>query len=277
VASPSAPPGGRGVQSIETGGRLLSVLAAQAESMMLRDLAAAAGLAPAQAHAYLVSLRKIGLVERAPASARYQLGPFALRLGLARMHVSDPIRLASDGIDALAAEMDMLVSLTVWSNRGPTVVKLREGPSEVPANLQVGRTVPLVASTAGRLFVAYAPPEEVRPLLRRELAAESLPINGAMLTLADLEAGAARVRERGYVATHDKPALGISAISMPVFGADGRIELAVTAMGRSKAVDLAPNSLQIGTLRRFVNGLSARLGFKPAGMEAADFVPALQP
>jgi len=41
------------VQSIETGGRLLSVLAAQAESMMLRDLAAAAGLAPAQAHAYL--------------------------------------------------------------------------------------------------------------------------------------------------------------------------------------------------------------------------------
>lgn len=264
MASPSAPVGGRGVQSIETGGRLLSVLAAQAGSMMLRDLAAAAGLAPAQAHAYLVSLRKIGLVERAPASTRYQLGPFALRLGLARMRVSDPIRLASDGIDALAAEMEMLISLTVWSDQGATVVKVREGPSEVPANLQVGRTVPLVASAAGRLFVAYAPPEEVRPLLRRELTADDVPMDGAVLTLADLEAGAARVRQRGYVATRDKPAPGVSAISMPVFGADGRIELAVTATGRNAAVDLAPDSRQLEALRRFVEKVSARIGFKPA-------------
>ncbi len=262
--------GGRGVQSIETGGRLLSVLAAQAGSMMLRDLAAAAGLAPAQAHAYLVSLRKVGLVERAPASARYQLGPFALRLGLARMHVSDPIRLASDGIDALAAELEMLISLTVWSHQGPTVVKVREGPSEVPANLQVGRTVSLVTSAAGRLFVAYAPPEEMRPLLRRELATGDVPMDGAVLTLADLEAGAARVRQRGYIATRDKPAPGISAISMPVLGAAGGIELAVTAIGRNGAVDLAPDSLQIETLRHFVEQVSARIGFKPAGSKAEE-------
>jgi len=238
------------------------VLAEQAGSMMLRDLAAAAGLPPAQAHAYLVSLRKIGLVERAPASARYQLGPFALRIGLARMHISDPIRLASDGIGALAAELGMLVSLTVWGGQGAIVVKVREGPSEVPANLQVGRTVSLVASAAGRLFLAYAPSEKVRPLLRRELSADS-PVDGAVLTLADLEAGAVRVRQRGYVATRDKPAPGVSAISMPILGADGQIEVAVTAVGRNEAVDLAPDSPQIEVLRRFVRQVSAQIGFKP--------------
>jgi len=50
----------RGVQSIEVGGRLLECMAATAQPLMLREIAAGAQVTPAQAHAYLVSFRKIG-------------------------------------------------------------------------------------------------------------------------------------------------------------------------------------------------------------------------
>jgi DNA-binding IclR family transcriptional regulator len=73
----------RGIQSIEIGGRLLRVLADAIQPMMLGGLADAAGMPPGQAHAYLVSFRKMQLVEQDGVSGRYRLGPFALRLGLA--------------------------------------------------------------------------------------------------------------------------------------------------------------------------------------------------
>ena len=72
----------RGVQSIEVGGRILAVMVKATQPMMLRDLAIQAKITPAQAHAYLVSFRKIGIVEQDVATGRYRLGGFALQLGL---------------------------------------------------------------------------------------------------------------------------------------------------------------------------------------------------
>jgi DNA-binding IclR family transcriptional regulator len=56
---------GRGVQSVVVGGRLLAVMASAGRPLMLRDIAAGANVTPAQAHAYLVSFRKLDLVEQA--------------------------------------------------------------------------------------------------------------------------------------------------------------------------------------------------------------------
>src|SRR5579859_5672383 len=77
-------PTGRGVQSVEVAGRILSVLADSNRPMMLRDIADATAMPPGQAHPYIVSFRKIGLVEQDAASGLYRLGWFALHLGLAR-------------------------------------------------------------------------------------------------------------------------------------------------------------------------------------------------
>ena len=79
--APPAALSGRGVQSVEVAGRILSVLADSTRPMMLRDIADATGMPPGQAHPYIVSFRKIGLVEQDGASGLYRLGWFALHLG----------------------------------------------------------------------------------------------------------------------------------------------------------------------------------------------------
>src|SRR3978361_911608 len=93
---------GRGVQSVEVGGRLLAVMASAGRALMLRDISGGAKVTPAQAHAYLVSFRKIGLVEQDRASGLYKLGPFALQLGLARLRSLDAFRLTGNAVVDLA-------------------------------------------------------------------------------------------------------------------------------------------------------------------------------
>ena len=68
----------RGIQSIDVGGRLLQALTRSDGAMMLKDLAEAADMPPAKAHAYLVSFCKLGLMEQDAVTGRYDLGPLAL-------------------------------------------------------------------------------------------------------------------------------------------------------------------------------------------------------
>ena len=85
----------RGIQSIEVGGELLRALARSGEPMMLRDLAREAGMAPAKAHPYLVSFSRIGLIEQAQTTGRYEIGALALELGLVNLRRLSPVRIAT--------------------------------------------------------------------------------------------------------------------------------------------------------------------------------------
>ena len=51
-----------GIQSVEVGFALLDALARAPGPLMLRDLAAAAGMSAAKAHRYLVSFQRLQLV-----------------------------------------------------------------------------------------------------------------------------------------------------------------------------------------------------------------------
>ena len=87
-----------GIQSVEVGFELLSALSQATGALMLRDLAAAAGMSAAKAHRYLVSFQRMGLVMQYPVSTRYDLGPAALRLGLASLSRLDAVKLARERI-----------------------------------------------------------------------------------------------------------------------------------------------------------------------------------
>src|ERR1700733_16306068 len=84
----------QGVQSIEVGGRILQALARAPRPQMLRDLAAAAGMPAAKAHRYLVSFARMGLVEQQADTGLYDLGSFALELGLGALARLEPVTLA---------------------------------------------------------------------------------------------------------------------------------------------------------------------------------------
>src|SRR3569832_902371 len=83
-----------GIQSVEVGFSLLEALSRADGPLMLRDLAAAAGMSAAKAHRYLVSFQRLQLVVQDDSSTRYDLGPSALKLGLASLSRLDAVRLA---------------------------------------------------------------------------------------------------------------------------------------------------------------------------------------
>ena len=119
----------RGIGSVEVGGQLLRVLTEADGPMMLRDLAASAGMTAAKAHPYMVSYMRLGLVEQDRASGRYELGPLALQMGLASMRRLNPVRVATEAI----AELVLRINQTVAYRYGAITVRRLSGSRKAPA------------------------------------------------------------------------------------------------------------------------------------------------
>jgi DNA-binding IclR family transcriptional regulator len=176
---------------------LLQALAASPRAMMLRDLAAAADMSPAKAHRYLVSFQRLGAVTQDAVSQRYDLGPFALQLGLAGLNRLDPVRKARPILSQLRDEIDQTAGIAVWGNHGPTIVHWEESSHPVSASLRLGDVMPMLNSATGRLYGAYLSRRQTLPLIERELATRgTVPLPDMPVSLDEYDAICADVRAR---------------------------------------------------------------------------------
>jgi DNA-binding IclR family transcriptional regulator len=251
-----------GIQSVEVGFALLEALAAQGGAMMLRDLAAAAQMSPAKAHRYLVSYQRLELITQ-DVSTRYDLGPAALRLGLAALSRLDAVQLARGQMDALMEEIGHTVAIAVWGNHGPVIVHWQEPARAVTANLRLGDVMPLLGSATGRCFAAFGSRAQVAPLLKAQLAdlakdktaRADLPRNEAQV-----QSMLAEVTQQGAARVVDALLPGISGLAVPVFDAGGRMVLSLVSLGASSNFDATWQGAVVRSLKRCARQLSEALG-----------------
>ncbi|MBX9960006.1 MAG: IclR family transcriptional regulator [Burkholderiaceae bacterium] len=250
-----------GIQSVEVGYALLEALARARGPLMLRDLAAAASMSAAKAHRYLVSFQRLGLVSQDAASARYDLGPAALRMGLAAITRLDAVKLARERLPALMPQIGHTLALAVWGNHGPTIVHWEESPEAVTVNLRLGDVMPLLSSATGRCFAAHVSREAIAPLLRAELArARQLGRTDLPRTQAELKALLDDVRARGLARVVDTLLPGIAGFCAPVFDFDGHLVLGIVAMGSIATFDTDWDGAVATALGQAARQLSRDLG-----------------
>ncbi|HEY3598311.1 MAG TPA: IclR family transcriptional regulator [Paraburkholderia sp.] len=251
-----------GIQSIEVGFRLLDVLTHEPRAMMLRDLAQRAGMSPAKAHRYLVSFLRLGVVAQDPLSGRYELGGFALQLGLARLARVDGVKLARIALAELRDRLDLTVGIAVWGNQGPTVVHWMESSYPAKASLKLGDVMPLLSSATGLLFAAYLPRSKTVAMIERELAdTRRSPQTSGPHKLDQVERMLEDVRAHRAARIEGMLLPTIHAFCMPVFDSTGDLSLGLIALGHEGAFDIRWNGAVDTALRACAQKLSYELGY----------------
>lgn len=262
-----------GIQSVEVGFELLNALAHAAGALMLRDLAGAAGMSAAKAHRYLVSFQRLGLVMQDPVSTRYDLGPAALRLGLASLSRIDGVRLARERVPALLAQTGHTVAIAVWGNQGPTMVHWAEAPQTVPVTLRLGDVMPLLSSATGRCFAAFMAGEgrdaqRIAPMIRHELALlKKLPPGDPTTqdlprTPQEVQAMLDDARQHGLARVVHSLLPGVGGFCAPVFDAQGHLALGLVVLGSVTTLDTGWDSEPALAILQCAQQLSTDLGYR---------------
>ena len=257
----------RGIQSVGNAAKVLEALAALGEASTLRDISQVSGLSTSQAHRYLASLIAAGMAQQDPASGRYDLGPGAIKLGLAALARTDAVRTAETALSDFAKRTGRTVQICALGPKGPTVIRWYGGVPPIITTLSVGSVLSMFHSATGQCFLAFAPPADIAPLIEDELGRDSVaPVDVAALQ--------AKVRKQGYATVANTVAPGLRAIGFPIFDLQGRPILSGTVI-MSEVFDVRGDARIRAELGAVCAEISASLGGRAPSLstfeaEAAD-------
>jgi DNA-binding IclR family transcriptional regulator len=205
-----------------------------------------------------------GFAVHDPASGRYQLGPLALEIGLAAIRRIDVVSAADEFIEPLRDAVRDTVSVTVWGNRGPTVVRWLEGPQPVSLATNLGNVLPVTRSANGLVFAAFLPEDITAHLIDSELAVEA-PGNAERRRLRRAFAAQLdEVRATGLSVSDNGVQPGISSLAAPIFSHDGTIAASIAVVGVHGVFDLSAEGRPANELRVAARRISERLGAVPS-------------
>jgi DNA-binding IclR family transcriptional regulator len=249
------------IQVLERCFALLDVLAAQPESLALKDIAERTGLHPSTAHRILNDLAAGRLVER-PQAGTYRLGMRLLELGnlvKARLSVRDA---ALEPMRELHRITHQAVNLSV--RQGDEIVYIERAYSE-RSGMQVVRAVggraPLHLTSVGKLFLASDDRERVRAYAART------GLNGqtrnSITQLAVLERELANARSHGVARDEEELELGVRCVAAGIYDDAGKL---VAGLSISAPADrLEPSWTD--RVRNTASMISAALGYRPSATE----------
>jgi DNA-binding IclR family transcriptional regulator len=247
----------RGIQSVGIGLRVLQSLSSLGGPSSLSVISQACDMAAPQVHRYLQSLIMAGMARQDAATGRYDLGPAAIKLGLAALARTDAFRLVDSLISDFCLRTGQTVLIAALGPLGPTIVRWYAGSPTVATSLSVGSVLSLIHSATGRIFVAFAAPAETQDLVAKEL-------RRSPLTRAELDALCDGVRNGGRAGVSGTMIPGLCAAAFPIFNLQGRPILSATLLWPETLAD--PDQAAFGDeLADICRQISSQLGWSHPG------------
>ena len=239
----------KGVQSVDRAFEILRAFEQSERPLGVKDIAQVTGMASPQVHHYLVSLSRSESIRQRP-DGTYELGAFTLQLGLSALRRLEPVECAVQAARAFRDTHGTATFIALWGSHGATIIRYFEGFQPLTVEIRAGLVMPLLSSATGHVFLSWLNDSVTSTLIpqHNELDVEEIRGN----TIA---AGLGCVR--GALLPR------ISALSAPVFDADGHLAFSLTTLGWIEVFDESLDGELANHLREAARDLSSTLGYSP--------------
>jgi IclR family transcriptional regulator, pca regulon regulatory protein len=204
--------------------------------MTLSEVAAKTGMNRARARRFLLTLHSLGYVRKQ--NRHFELAPKALQLGYAYLSSNNYRSVIQQHLEDITQTLGESSSLGVLDGNEVIYVARSSAPHRLMAiTLSVGTRLPAVATSMGRVLMAYLPEEEREALLERtELKAYTERTITDRQTLLNCLAD---VRQQGYCIVDQELDSGLRSLAVPAFDANGKLLGAINISTNAARIDLA--------------------------------------
>ncbi len=265
------------MKSLSTALRVLMEFAGDEPVLGVGDLAERLGLPKGQISKILSTFRAHGILIQDPATRRYTVGLRAFALGSRFVNYHPLAREALPILRRLVEQTGHSGRLSIMDGDQVVYLLQSEGPLLIDTGWRVGMFLPLHATTAGKVTLAFLEPARVDELLARH---ELRPITPSTITdESELRQQLEDIRRKGYGTSLGETTQGLGTLGVPVFGPDNKILAVLGIAYPMQSVARSGIPRLAGILHEAARGLSQRLGCRvyPFGAAAKPAARRLAP
>jgi IclR family transcriptional regulator, pca regulon regulatory protein len=208
------------ILSLAKGFRVLEVFAARDRELSLSEIAARAGLDPGTTFRIVKTLCGLGYLEEA-AAKRYSLSLKVLDLGFHAIARMDPHDAARPILRSLVGQLIEAASVGVlYGGEAVYVDRVQAGLARLGVDVRVGSRIAVYCSALGHALIAHLPKAERTRVLNSRQRPKLTP--STPVSLSEIEARLARVRELGYAVSDQDTVVGLRVLAAPLLDTEGR-------------------------------------------------------
>ncbi len=153
------------------------------------------------------------------------------------------------------------ITLNTISGYDRLCLEVVDTPSPLMSMVRPGQSMPMLLGASSRILMAYMTKEELDAVLKVTAAKVDLD-------RAALDRELSRFRRQGYALSRGQRVPGLTAIAVPIFDINGRVQHSLALTGPSIRVD--PRDLEfVEILMAAGRDISTRLGASPAVLQEA--------
>ncbi|MDX9863515.1 MAG: IclR family transcriptional regulator [Anaerolineaceae bacterium] len=248
------------MQTLERAVSILNCFTLAQPELGVREVARMVDLSVSTTGRLMSSLKDVGLLSQNPNSREYALGAGVMAWAGVYTATLDVRNAAMPAVNQIHRETQETISLYILQGAERVCVERRESPHTVRLVTRIGRRLPLHAGSAGKVFLAFLPPERTREILD---ASEFKPFTPN--TIVDrnlLEAELEVVRRQGYAVSTGEWQREASGIAAPIFDSSGEIIAALTISGPSQRFNDAKMREYAGVITSAANEVSRNMGYR---------------
>jgi len=206
----------------------------------------------------LSTFRKHGILEQDPRTRRYAVGARAFALGSRFINYNPLTRAALPVMRELTERSGHSTRLSIRVGDDVLYLIGIEGPHFIDTGWRAGQWMPLHATSAARVILAFLDEQEVARLFEAKGTPAITP--HTVTDGTELMAMLRQVRAEGIARNRDETASGLSTISVPVYGPHAAVIAALTLAFPSHTVLRDQEQPFVEMLHQSARVLSQKMG-----------------
>lgn len=239
--------------AVERALAILECLDGSKRGLNISELSRRLRIPKSSTHVIVVTLERLGYLERKPDSLNYHLGLKAYGMGHGMMKNLSIVDTALQNLQMLVDQVQMPAHLAVADGDQGVFIQKVDRPNLTRIDTYVGRRMDLHCTGVGKVILAWDTEDVAEHILSKD--AYIRYTSNTITSAGALRRELARVRKTGFAIDDEEEEMGVRCVAVPVFHPSGRFAAALSVTGTTSQLPLDTIESVAERLKRAAAGI----------------------
>jgi IclR family KDG regulon transcriptional repressor len=248
------------LSSVANAMRLLRVFSDESYEIGISDLGKHLQLPKSTVHRLASTLIEADMLEQSEENGKYRLGLAVFELGSLVRRKMDVSIEAKPFLMALREKTGETVHLAILDGVSIMYINSLESKQAIRMTLDIGMRKPAHSTAAGKVLLAFQPPEVQERVLAQGLDQRT---PNTIVDPVAFRHELAQIRNRGYANNDEENQVGVRSLAAPVWDYTGNVIAAISVAGPAQRLTKKVVAGFAPEVVSSAEAISARLGYHP--------------